>query len=59
MRGGTRLHDGEILVHLRRDGPEQWRKLVLVGRHLSVPSAQRDSELEALVLNFLHASQSR
>lgn len=51
------LHNHHILIDLSRDRAVQWSKFVLIRRHFSVTCAQRNSQIEALALDFLHACQ--
>ena len=53
------LHHHQVLVHLRRRAAVEGRELVLIRRHLAVSGAQRDANLETLVLDLLHAGHRR
>mmetsp|Transcript_31361 Transcript_31361/g.70476 ORF Transcript_31361/g.70476 Transcript_31361/m.70476 type:complete len:325 (-) Transcript_31361:87-1061(-) len=53
------LHDRDVLVDLRRGGAEERGELKLVGGHLAVAGLERDPQLEALVLDLLHALEHR
>ena len=51
------LHDHEVLVDLGGVGAEEGGELELVGGDLTVAGLEGDTELEALVLDLLHAGE--
>ena len=53
------LHDHQVVVGLLDHMPEERGELVLVGSHLAMAGLERNAELVALLLNFLHAREDR